>query len=502
MTKIHGNQFNSNIELSRHEVHAKGTLRSHKAQRNWLGAGMALIKSLWHEFISMLQTPFHPRAAKYSAVKSTHEEQKMLLAWNRALFGKEQVVGEARNIASREVVKNRADFEAGVALLNQCRAQSSLRDVSVNKHATPASARTDGICTGIRMDIAQKFLVEGQDIETIIQANAKGASAEAAANQAVYALLSPPTDIPTRIQSDIFGSLRTLSHDPAAPIDFIDVGRVLLLFDPEIRAVCLNNDEIKQQFNTVTPMALAFKSFFSSPAVKKWVDSKDIAGFKEAITDAIHLHFQDNKQREQALMTLHWTISFLQYKQVLVAKERPKLKLDAGHTWFDKLKAHALKLFGSSKRVPNLADWVKDRQHRYILKSVLNDQHDLHLQNFIASQRALQAKSITDQVGLSFNKNDHDYLQNIIGLSPGFYAVSLQTETGNHAISYIKMEDGSAYILDPNQPQVRARDNAEALALFKTLLSQYSQPRVRGEMAQKAMYHRLRVFQFEKAPSV
>lgn len=116
------------------------------------------------------------------------------------------------------------------------------------------------------------------------------------------------------------------------------------------------------------------------------------------------------------------------------------------------------------------------------------------------------AKALAKHKGLTLNssapimgshlqfKDDAAYLENLDKLKEGFYFVSMELPQGRHAVSFIKEADGSGYILDPNNLQLKFKNIDEAKGLFNKLLATYPRPGSNSSTSSK-----LEIYKIEKS---
>lgn len=90
------------------------------------------------------------------------------------------IIGSSRNVVRQEALASEQDFEAAQKLLEGFKQlQTTKPDQFTNLHvcwdsdAKITKAITDGICSGIRLDIAHRYL-NGEQVGKIIEDNAKG----------------------------------------------------------------------------------------------------------------------------------------------------------------------------------------------------------------------------------------------------------------------------------------------------------------------------------------
>lgn len=368
-----------------------------------------------------------------------------------------ETLGTARNVARQDVLASESDFHASKELLNQfAKLSDSDRgklNVTWNPDAVPEKMILNGICAGIRLDIAQRFLHSTEEpkeaIEQIIEENLQGAPAEAAANQAIYELLSPDFTQPQMLEEMKERMIEMAQSDkfPGGAIDKDTLNKFV--------GMDLDLDSIKNLFD--------------------------------------HYNTQGDRM---AMRALELAFSLKEMDMTIDEASQPTPPPAAGNSRWEELKESVKRLF-SSPRKQALSEKICSKISHPLYKEIISAEFrtlaDLTSYEAIGKMRGLKFESVTEQMGHhSFYGNDKDYLANLPNLEPGFYMVDLNTSTTGHAISYVKYEDGSGRILDPNGIQVKCKTPQEAAEKLAAVISLHTKPKTQHPLQDKDKpYHQI-----------
>ncbi|MBS4168640.1 hypothetical protein [Parachlamydia sp. AcF125] len=400
-------------------------------------------------------------------------------------FGKD-FMGGAYNVARPSVVVNKKDYRACVNLIEKCREDKSIRIDPSKNFDIPL----EGICMGISLDTAQRYLIKNESIEKIVKSHRKGGSAEAVANQAVYSQASYEKEY-SAFFLNILNDLQEISASgvnyPYFKTSFFVVRCILCLLDPHLsladpaspsgRRLVLKNSYIKDLINEEIRLCKGQEKFES-----KWLrpdenykDSwavKNPSEFHRAALHKINEKYRDAvrepkanqsvliRGRAEEINQLNWVVSFLEYKQALMpqaSKETCKIN--------------------GRNLIPALCQ-LSNPFIRSALLLIMRHHFDHVRLQAIARARDLDIKSVQKVMGhCSAHANNGSYLQNISKLRPGIYLVTFySSETKGHAINYIKLDENKGFILDSNFMQIQCGDATHTMQQFQKILSFYSQP--------------------------
>ncbi|PJD96317.1 MAG: hypothetical protein CK425_06400 [Parachlamydia sp.] len=471
--------------------------------------------------------------SKMYKAKAVHSVFKLVDVWTKFYFG-EDAIGKARNIGRKEMLANEEDFDAASELLDALRKEQGISNMSFR----PESKIADGICAGIRLDIAQRHLCNGEDLADIIRSNEKGASKEAAANQAVYEILNANPESTSKKMLATLASLEQLSKceggNEAFHTDFNLVGQALVQADPILSANLPIYDDFAREYplDQTNPKDLphliralvdeqkariiehttkAKSGEGEEVEAESWLHTKyqvftikDPVAFQQAVLVKINQDFNEAVQgksgseinqlavqREKNIQVLNWTVAFLQLKEAAdAAKFMPAAGTAAAHKpepkFWNALGSKALAILGNkSASTSSLYDSISDPLMRHAIQSLSEDRADDTTYHTVASLRGIKLTSVMDVMGHSSMHTDASYLSNLPKLGEGMYSVSLDTRTGAHAITYVKVSENEGYILDPNGFQIRCKDAQHTIQQFKKLLKLYPEADEKSPSYQK-----------------
>lgn len=453
--------------------------------------------------------------SKLFKAKAIHSAFDLSKIWAKHYF-QEDLIGDARNIGKKEVLMNKEDFQASIELLESCRVlheNAQLETIFFKYGESPETLMVNGICAGIRMDIAFRILIEGTPLETIIKENEKGASKEAAANQAVYELISH-RETANEMLENLLMNLKEVAHAEGGceitQCDFDLVGKALFEMDPELWGNDIFADfsaKYQPSDSNVGHLALIIRKVMereidelqSTSSQDSWLRQRERGRWeiidplkcKEAILNEIMRDFDKqlksnknlkklNLQKEQNIRALNWTVALLQYRQgisqALASRDPPP-----------------------KDPVEKLHQVISDPLIRDIIKSINVDRWDVIREQAVAMARGLKLTSVNDAMGhYSQYPTDAAYLSNLPKLDPGMYSVDIETGKGGHSVSYIKISDDEGYLLDPNGYQVRCRDSEHTILQFQKLFALYKDAANKTVLHEKGeQCHKIRIKKFE-----
>jgi hypothetical protein len=482
-------------------------------------------------------------------VNAEHANYEIIDIWAKHYFG-EDSLGSARNIGRKDILANKEDLLAAQKLLEECK--KKLADqVYIEPDAAPSFSETDGICAGIRLDIAERHLLMGESIGSIIEENKKGASSEAAANQAVYELLRAYPESSDVKMTSALNSLIAISKsqggNAAFHTDFNIVGQALVLADDRegenfpvlesqytpinknkselldvikdvIEAEKQKASQLKDQTGSTEGSWMALRPL--GPLGKQIYIIKDPTAFRQAVVSQLNENFSENiigknglvvdqliHQREKNMRVLNWTTGLLQYKLSLESSpwETAQNTIESGekkheNKLWNSLQKQASSLFSKKTQQTSSAfDAITDPQIRYAVQSLYHERMDTTTYHAVAYLRGLKLTSVDKVMGhYSMHPSDASYLSNIPKLPPGVYSVDFDKNPGSHSITYVKVSDQEGYILDPNGFQIKCKDGRNTILQFQKLLAQYPEPKKRGPIYQEGQPdHHLAIQKFD-----
>jgi hypothetical protein len=473
--------------------------------------------------------------SKAFKAKAVHSVYDMAEIWAKHYFGKD-LIGHSRNIGDRKVLAKKEDFKAANVLLDQCKSlvqNESIRNIKIDPTKNPEASISDGICAGIRLDIAERLLIKRENLADIIESNQKGATAEAAANQAIYQLVSDENKFSAAI-TNLFDDLRNASKsgigDPLFQVDFQAVEFALLQADQDLRYsnepfeyVAIHSQDLQEEnpqtnqefaklIRAIVDEAIqqARRNEDEGKSQTEWVDRRNGPDspwtiqkpleFQQAVLNKINADYQQklegahpleiadlNKKREKDIAELKWVTSFLEYKQGLLIELKQQNTTSSSPIqkltkWWKSLQNKAIEIFGTAKpqAIPQYFT-ISDPFIRKTMEMVNADRSDDAKYHLVAQARGLKLKSLRDVLGhRTMHATDDSYLRNISKLKAGTYSVNFFTGDGAHALTYIKINEQEGYLLDPNGYQIRCKDPEHTIQQFHKLLALYEEPDTPG----------------------
>lgn len=452
--------------------------------------------------------------SKVFKAKAVHSAFNLSKVWAKHYF-QEDLIGNARNIGKKEVLINKEDYQSALELLQICKQlqkSDQLPNIFIQPEKNPETIIVNGICAGIRMDIAVQYLVEGSHLEDIICENEKGASKEASANQAIYELLSY-RETANEMLANLLLDLKEVAHAEGGceitKCDFDLIGQALFEIDPELwdgnifadfsqQHELANGDpgHLARMIRKV--MDRAINEFEKTSHQDKWIAQGEERGWaiidplkcKEAILAELMSEFDQalesgknlknlNLQKEEDIRALNWAVALLQYRQS-ISKD---------------LNSQAPP---SDNPVEKLHQAITDPLIRDIIKSFNVNRWDVIKEQAVAQARGLKLTSVNDVMGhYSLYPSDEAYLSNLPKLGPGMYSVDIDAGKSGHAVSYIKVSDTEGYLLDPNGYQIRCKDPEHTILQFQKLLALYKEASSKNVLYEKGeQYHKIRIRKF------
>lgn len=474
-------------------------------------------KALAYQFIGVGAGIVSGEKGAHFKALSAHETNKLFGQYAKNYFGKE-LIGGARNIARKEVLSSRGDFEAGVRLAKKFESKDQKTLLVAASGKPPRSQVADGICAGIRLDIANRHLNEHEPILDIIASNELGASAEAAANQAIYESLDIKDGSLGLIFSRLFEKLNKIGESNIGNVgqNALKAGRgeARTNFTPVLRALVKYNAELGKD----THVANLLKGSAESDFERMIDDPKKYASpteFKTAMEKKINEAFKAKAKddpngalqfRSDALKQLRWMVSFIEIENGLrnpAPPLQPESKGFMSDLW------NLLKSILPSKETgSDLMDSVSDPQHKHVLKVLYENMKEDISYDAVADLRGLKLNGMDNVIGSSsLFASDVSFLKGLPNLwkapqaGDGVYALDIHTgsDGGGHALTLV-IEGQGGYILDPNGIQLKFESPEEAQGLLGKLLSFYEPPSELLPLdTEGVINHRITLRKFEKA---
>lgn len=164
----------------------------------------------------------------------------------------------------------------------------------------------------------------------------------------------------------------------------------------------------------------------------------------------------------------------MQYKQSaspILASPAPGLveNKTSASKFVNALRAKAGELLGKKTTKDEPFDQISDPLIRYAMKNLKNERHDDVCYHAVADARGVKLLSLKDVMGSYLMHTDDSYLSNLPKLQAGMYSVDIDTGSGDHAITYVKVSDQEGYIMDPNGFQIRCKDAQHTIQQFKKI---------------------------------
>jgi hypothetical protein len=476
--------------------------------------------------------PFSNKTSQAFKANMAHAGYELGRIWANSYFGQDLAVESSRNIARKEVLASGKDYEASLELLEHCK-MLDFPTVTIDPSKNPQSQISDGICAGIRLDIAHRHLVKGESIIDIMKSNEKGAPAEAAANQAIYELLGAKEQKIDQVLQSTLSHLEKVSQGQGghelSKVNVQTVLRTMSNLDTEIQ---MSSDFQKFRTETglddpiprdTTSLNYSMGRLFTeertkardleaagkqheflarNPKTKEW-EISDFTKFQEAAVKKINAQFYDAlmenpkqhsqllEKRNQDLNALKWTVGLLELKQdVRRSKAQPSVPLSESkldRAW-QAIRDKAIKIFGKKTERDKWGSFsaISNPLLRQTISNFYLEELNRATYGAVATARQLKLVSVADILGdSSLHKGDASFLQNLPKLPAGVYAIDLKTSAVGHAITYIKEEDGKGYILDPNGYALACRDPDHAIELLQKVLSMYDEPKTKAPLSTK-----------------
>lgn len=450
--------------------------------------------------------------------KDAHESQL------KSIFDKD-FFASTRNIGRRSVLVQRKDVKA-TEKLRKLLENGENKSIHIDPIKTPESRILDGICAGMTLDIAVKYLINRQNIADIIEKNKKGGSAKAAANQAIYAFIDAKLPYSV-IFLDLIKNLKEIAktevENPLFQVNFDDVGQALLYLDP---ALSLSSSPYAAEYSlSKTPNPNSFNATFAAFMSEEyrlrrensaWLSHekgnpfhiKNLEAFKKDMLDTIDQKYEKriqkatsetvnqlNQKKLRDIHTFQWVFSILEYRQSCQAKKLPP---NSKQTENNSKKRGVFRRI--TKKSPSpithytaISNPSISSTFSLLTEELFKDKR----YHAVVCARGLKLESVNMIMGSRWaHSSDHSYLQNISNLEPGVYSVSIAHKTGLHLINYIKVDESEGYIIDSIGAQIRCKDARHTVEQFEKHLALIPEPDVTAFAVKGESTHRLHFQKF------
>lgn len=465
------------------------------------------VKEVFFKILEIVTLDISPSRSRIYGGRSHHALRNRKETKKEKMFGCE-VLGNARNIVQEDFLRNKDDYKAAKDLLNVLKKdenpQFKVRPVKFNQ-----TKANHGICAGIGIDIAVRHLINEEPLDAIIASGEKGASAEAAANQAIYTLLKDVNGIGYKGFSEIL-----LTH-------FMDVGDLTHDTLPDFTSLAFREMIKNAQENTQKNHPLNFQLS----------DMKDLRAY-DTLFHLTQPHLPPKVNKDPTALDRAFTKVLAEAKEQLDSKGK--------HPWLSKnSKIYVIRDLEKFKQSILKNGDVNEKVLDAILAgypySIVGDNYKVKKQSFLRSQSnddslwtkfTLKAGKVfgvispTKTIQIKKHKSDYNYLVEradrfndieriayvakargikigprmgfstayrddssylkLLELAPaGLYAMNFQVGGGGHFITVQKNEDGTYVIMDPNVPQVKAENFVMARNFMLNLLEGYPPPNLK-----------------------
>lgn len=386
--------------------------------------------------------------AELVEVVSISNAQKIKGLAGRVEYGN-AFIGPARNIATNEVIRNQRDKIACKRLINLSSIltpEQKLR-VSAFEGLNVETDIRDGICSGIRLDIASSYL-NGGSIEEIVQKNSSGGSADAAANQAVYVALkssTPRKEIINTVNQTLIGHNLRIKND------------LYLMLNLKSNLFPFPRN------SSLHPMLSQALSKDTLPSWLKESEGKIFISDYQAFKSEVLKNFPNYESDIDLL------ISLIQLEDLKIVPPKVSIKPPIWQEIVNKLK----QIFGSRPHDIDLS-CITNPIHRQLFHRIIVEQGDNQIYETVSYLRGVKLGPFLNNC-FKDTDNEPSY-QKLLEVRPGFYALSFYLDGGGHAISFIKETNGTCYILDPNGDQLRANNAEDAVKLLRHVIDGYPKP--------------------------
>ena len=485
------------------------------------------LQSIGYAFASIVT---FGQKSKYFEAKSTHYQMKADELGIKKHFEK-VYMHSARNIAQNEILRDKKDYEASMDLLQQYRKLQEndkiiFSQIQINDERDPEKTLLDGICYGISVDVAQRYLIGGETIESISESLKKGASAEAAANQAVYQMTISSAEV-SWVMIHLIEELHRISKQKDATLEFkvnfTAVAQGVIVANPSLQSyanffknfayptkdiqeaqlmILIHNVQKEELANA----ELKKESYLTYNAKLQGYVLNNLTSFEEKVQAKIDTLEIPKDEKKRMVHTLKWISAFLALQTEIHAiiskqqtqqepKEIPQSPLKK--VWIELYqKARSIFKLYKPKEPENYCATIHDPMRQEVLSSLFKEaKSHMPISHALCAVRGLKMESTKAILSTStIYKNDKDYLNNLDQLEEGVYEIDIIVKGGAHTITYIK-ESEKAYIIDPNFLTMRLSSKEQTKEELLKLLKQYSPP-VKSKI-KNHMDHQLQIYRYQ-----
>lgn len=385
-----------------------------------------VIRKLVYTVLAALLKPSNKKLSHYFKARARRVDTKINTLVMRTVFG-EAYKAKAFNILQKPLMKGAQSHPAAVKLKKEV-------DKVVNEHPAIKMAPLDekslqhlvlsGLCLGINVDLAEKYLIQGQNLEQISEVAAIGGTLEAEANEAVFgALVALRLDDPIPVLFETFKALsEAKSEDGLFDVDF---------------------DHVKEVFHQILE---------EDPLPDQ---ASYIAGFDPPLTP---------KQIE----LVNWAFALVEFKGLYTLFRDHLRDPNAPDNIVPYTFTPSFTMMGQQLSDPVLNDII-------LGFTVLHCFNRPNL-DVLAKARGLQIVDVHSKMGFPARAANYSkYLTKLHKLDPGFYGVLLNEKNSHqaHIISYIKNVDGSGLLIEPNGAQIHSDTPEMAASQIMKLLDRF-----------------------------
>lgn len=462
------------------------------------------VKKIAFDLLAYMTKEISPSRSRIYNARSVHADRNAFER-DRENYFKCKVIGKSRNIAQEDFIRNRDDYKASKQLINEISKFEEASRFKVHESKFNQTSASNGICAGIGIDIAERLLVKGEDIETILLSGEKGATVAAAANQAVYSLIvdeSSALAVPALFSVLAHNFIGEHEEHPLnlSYEELLQVRPALFKLDSLTMNILSHskhsstNSSFDDVFEAVLDEA---KNQLQHSGKHPWLSKndkgfiiRDMKKFKESVIQ--------NSATEVNERTLDALLSF--YPLIVpstskIVRKQSILRNASENSLWHKLTVHAGKVFHpvSPYKKIKIKDSASDFDY---LRKVVYHHFDLERISLVAKARHIALEPVA--LHSTLFKNDEEYLKQLKGIDSGLYGLTLITERSGHFITLLKQEDGSFYIMDPNHPQVYAKNFEEANYFLTNILAGYTyREQKRPWQTEDPQYHELNLLRMK-----
>jgi len=453
--------------------------------KDGVGSLYYLMQGFYYEALLSLSSVIGLENKKYFSARVIHCEKKIESIWQKRYYG-DRLIYQTSNIAKREVLKDQSDLDESKKIVQKIKEFQDSGDSLFNKievEREPESCLTDGICFGICLDVAGKFL-DDKDVHEVMKEYQKGGPKEAAANQAVYQLMTYQFTYDKDLQHMVEQIMLS------GAFESIDQDGILYAFAKHLEV----------------------KSYFEMPREALLAKNPYATDRNKILPTRFNTLFIEHSERDMSLTETEKLLydSLVQYSEGLIAKAKADRKASEAefsgskNSLWNALIKFTQKLFGKPKdRSPQelIFQGIEDEVMRYQMREIRRNMVYVNKQKVMMQYRGCRLGDVSNIFGLpgTYTK-DEDVLENARQLEAGVYEIRIGTKSGGHVILLKVEEDSHAYILDPNIGMFHSKSSKETYGLLLEIVKSYSAPKNTHPHGKKGdVNHQLSFYKVEKA---